>query len=238
MRYDNLKAAVFDYGATLDTNGVHWYNIFCDEYLRVFPNLKDEDLRNAYVYGERMLAKQRMVKPEDTFLQVLEKKISLQTDFLMENGILSNVSAETKKRLCDNCYAVPVGCTQKAQSLLQRLATKYRIALISNFYGNIETVLSEFGLRNYFELIVESASVGYSKPDKRLYEHCLKGLGLKAQECLMIGDSYPKDIIPAKQLGFHTVWLKGRAWQQGEIVNASAADETIDDLQQIGRLLD
>ena len=118
MRYDNLKAVVFDYGATLDTNGVHWYNIFRDEYLSEFPKLKDEDLRNAYVYGERMLAKQRMVSSNDTFLQVLEKKIRLQADFLTENGILEDISAETLKHLVDNCYSVPVSCTRTRSILL------------------------------------------------------------------------------------------------------------------------
>lgn len=236
MRYDKLKAVVFDYGATLDTNGVHWYNIFCDQYQKEFPNLKDEDLRNAYVYGERMLAKQRMVATDDTFLQLLEKKIRLQADFLVENAILKDVPAENLKRLCDNCYSVPLSCTRKAQGLLQTLGQKYRIALISNFYGNVETVLREFGLRDYFELVVESASVGYSKPDKRLYEYCLKCLDLKAEECLMIGDSYPKDIVPAKKLGFHTIWLKGRGWQKEENSDAPSADEIINDLQQVGEL--
>lgn len=237
MRYDNLKAVVFDYGATLDTNGVHWYNIFRDEYLMEFPKLKDEDLRNAYVYGERMLAKQRMVSSNDTFLQVLEKKIRLQADFLTENGILEDISAETLKHLVDNCYSVPVSCTRKAQGILRELAMKYRIALISNFYGNVEAVLREFGLRDYFELVVESASVGYSKPDKRLYEYCLEHLGLKGEECLMIGDSYPKDIVPAKKLGFSTIWLKGRGWQKEDGSDASSADEIISDLQQVGELL-
>ena len=114
---------------------------------------------------------------------------------------------------------------------------KYRIALISNFYGNVEAVLSEFGLRGYFELVVESASVGYSKPDKRLYEYCLEHLGLKGEECLMIGDSYPKDIVPAKKLGFRTIWLKGRGWQKEDGSDASSADEIINDLQQVGELL-
>ena len=33
----NLKAFVFDFGATLDTGGIHWYNVFFDQYTKEFP---------------------------------------------------------------------------------------------------------------------------------------------------------------------------------------------------------
>ena len=38
----NLKAFVFDFGATLDTGGIHWYNVFFDQYTKEFPYLSDK----------------------------------------------------------------------------------------------------------------------------------------------------------------------------------------------------
>jgi putative hydrolase of the HAD superfamily len=36
----------------------------------------------------------------------------------------------------------------------------------------------------------------------------LKKMNLKAEDCLMIGDSLKRDIAPAKKLGFKTVFAK------------------------------
>ena len=67
----NLKAFVFDFGATLDTGGIHWYNVFFDQYTKEFPYLSDKIFREAYVYAERNLSKKYLVKPTDTFKDTL-----------------------------------------------------------------------------------------------------------------------------------------------------------------------
>lgn len=232
MRFEAVKAVVFDYGATLDTNGVHWYHIFASEWSKLFPSLTDEAMREAYVYAERSLAAKKLVARTDTFHRVLVKKINLQAEYLIEKGVLASVCAKQREDLTEDCYSVPLACTAKAKEVLDVLSVRFRLALISNFYGNILTVLDEFGLRSYFENITESASVGLSKPDPKLYEHCLDCLQLKGEECVMVGDSYPKDIVPAKKLGFHTVWLRGKGWQE-EKRECSMADEVILSLQEL-----
>lgn len=49
--------------------------------------------------------------------------------------------------------------------VLDTLQPKYKLVLVSNFYGNIETILKDFRLE-YFEQIVESAVVGVRKPTR------------------------------------------------------------------------
>lgn len=232
MKFEAIKAVVFDYGATLDTNGVHWYHIFASEWTKHFPTLADEALREAYVYAERSLAAKKLVAKTDTFHLVLQKKIDLQAEYLIEKGLLASVGAKQRENLVEGCYSVPLTCTAKAKEVLDKLGSRFRLALISNFYGNILSVLDEFGLKSYFEAITESASVGLSKPDPKLYEHCLDCLQLKGEECVMVGDSYPKDIVPAKKLGFHTVWLKGKGWQE-EKRECPMADEVILSLEEL-----
>ncbi len=44
--------------------------------------------------------------------------------------------------------------------VLKELSEKYPLVLVSNFYGNVETVLKDFGIDTYFKEIIESAVVG------------------------------------------------------------------------------
>ena len=87
---------------------------------------------------------------------------------------------------------------------------------VSNFYGNVSAVLEDFDLLKYFNRIIESAVVGVRKPDPAIFALGVEALGLPAQNVLVIGDSYKKDILPALSLGCHVAWLKGKGWTADE----------------------
>lgn len=105
---------------------------------------------------------------------------------------------------------------EEARPILDRLAGSYPMVLVSNFYGNIESVLSDFNLLGYFRSIIESAVVGVRKPDPRIFSLGVEALGLKPSEVLVVGDSYKKDIVPAESIGCKVAWLKGKGWTADE----------------------
>ncbi len=90
------------------------------------------------------------------------------------------------------------------------------MVLVSNFYGNVEAVLTDFDLRRYFKAIIESAVVGVRKPDPQIFRLGVEALGMKPENVLVVGDSYKKDIIPAETIGCRTAWLKGKGWTEDE----------------------
>ena len=53
-------------------------------------------------------------------------------------------------------------------------------------------------------LLVTSEEVGIEKPDKLIFQHALKKIGLTPDEVIMIGDSYSKDIVGAENIGIKT----------------------------------
>ena len=69
--------------------------------------------------------------------------------------------------------------------------------------------LRSFGLSSYFEAVTESAVVGVRKPDSQIFNIAVKSMEVRSENVVVIGDSYTKDILPAHELGCHTVWLKG-----------------------------
>ena len=88
--------------------------------------------------------------------------------------------------------------------------------LVSNFYGNIDEVLRDYGIRHLFKGIIESAVVGVRKPNPTLFRLGVDALELEPHEVLVVGDSLRKDIEPAEKLGCHVLWLKGKGWTADE----------------------
>jgi putative hydrolase of the HAD superfamily len=88
--------------------------------------------------------------------------------------------------------------------------------LVSNFYGNVESVLRDMDIRQYFQGVIESAVVGVRKPDARIFMLGVVALGLKPEEVLVVGDSFRKDIEPSLSIGCKVAWLKGKGWTAEE----------------------
>uniref|UniRef100_UPI0025B5003E HAD family hydrolase n=1 Tax=Muribaculum intestinale TaxID=1796646 RepID=UPI0025B5003E len=90
------------------------------------------------------------------------------------------------------------------------------MVLVSTFYGNVQAVLADFNLLQYFESIIESAVVGVRKPDPQIFRLGVDALGMKPEEVLVVGDSYKKDIVPAETIGCRVAWIKGKGWTAEE----------------------
>ena len=126
--------------------------------------------------------------------------------------------------VADYCYKYVLEILKVSRPVIARLAEMYPLVLVSNFYGNIETILADFDLQ-YFKHIVESAVVGIRKPDPRIFQLGVDALRkvtgksdkeLPASNILVVGDSFSKDIVPANEIGCKTVWIKGVGWGNEE----------------------
>ena len=53
-----IKGIIFDYGGTLDSRGVHWSEVLWNGYQQAGVPIDKETFRNAYVEGERALARE------------------------------------------------------------------------------------------------------------------------------------------------------------------------------------
>lgn len=238
MKLNNIKGILFDYGATIDTNGTHWAEVLWDAYEKTNVPIEKRIFREAYVYGERYLALHPVIESSDNFLFVLLKKTEIQLKYLCENNFLSketDIKAYSGK-ISRLCYDFVKKTISNALPTLDYLYAKYPLVLVSNFYGNVETVLEDFGLKKYFKDIVESAVVGVRKPDPEIFAIGVERLEIPSQQTVVVGDSYTKDIIPASKAGCKTIWIKGKAWEEKEIDNP-IADRIITDFVQLSEIL-
>ena len=226
-----IKGYIFDYGGTLDTGGQHWGKVIWHAYERQQVPVSEEAFRDAYVHAERTLGKNPIIQPDFTFYKTIETKIRIQLEYLQEKNDVSSVSSYLKP-LTDSLYEATVKETAKSREVLLQLKQQYPMVLVSNFYGNIATVLKEFKLDGIFDTIIESAVVGVRKPDPQIFTLGVEALGMRPDEVVVVGDSMDKDIIPAGKAGCHTVWFKGEGWTD-DPVDESPAGKVITDLTQL-----
>ena len=231
----DIQGVIFDYGGTIDTNSRHWAEVLWEKYKELQVPVDKPVFREAYVHGERTLARQPLVKREDNFYDVLRIKTRVQMDWLVENGILPREKAVAENyasRIADACYAYVLEVLKRTRPVVKTLSEHYKLVLVSNFYGNIQAVLKDFGLDGFFSRIVESSVVGVRKPDPAIYRLGVEAMGLPAGQVLVVGDSFSKDVVPAKKVGCKVAWLKGEGWGNEEI-DDSLPDVVITDLPDL-----
>ena len=219
---------IFDYGGTLDTGGQHWGQVLWHAYERHQVPVTEVQFRKAYVYAERTLGRNPVIRPDFTFRQTLETKLRLQQEYLkVENE-------KYWQTILDDLYERTKTMTAQSREVLLQLKDHgLPMVLVSNFYGNMHTVLHEFGFDGLFHKVIESAVVGIRKPDPRIFLLGVEALGLKPEEVTVVGDSLDKDIMPAHEAGCQTIWLRGEGWTSASHNGDCPYCETINALDEI-----
>jgi FMN phosphatase YigB (HAD superfamily) len=67
--------------------------------------------------------------------------------------------------------------------------------------------LKTLGLLEYVDVLVTSEEVGVEKPSAQMFQTILRKMKLTAEEVLMVGDNYEKDIEGAKNLNILGYWF-------------------------------
>lgn len=230
-----IKGLLFDYGGTLDTNGRHWASVIWETYQRVQVPISKPDFAKAFVYGERMLGKHQLVKPHHSFLDVMMLKLEQQFDYLeMADKQLNRRCIQDIALICED---VARNTVHLSEVVLSKLQPVYRMVIVSNFYGNLRYILDDFNILHYFHAVVESAEVGVRKPDPQIYRMGVDALGYPAASCVVIGDSYGKDMIPGATIGCKNVWLNVAGWDDSGIDEYDIVDAEINSLTKLSGVL-
>ncbi len=220
-----MKAILFDFGGTIDTDGVHWSEKFSELYARFAPDVPNVDVERAFVESEKMLLADPGVA-QLTFEATLARQWRIQFELLKMPA-----SGSLFEEMSRTCYDDVRRTIARAKETLDLLAPRYRLGVVSNFTGNLEIVCREFGLEKLFSVAIDSTVVGIRKPDPAIFALALERLRLPAAMATVVGDSYDRDIVPGKKLGCSTVWLRGKSWNTPP--STTAADRTIQKFSEI-----
>jgi putative hydrolase of the HAD superfamily len=110
-----------------------------------------------------------------------------------------------------------------------------KLAVVSNFTHTLPTILDQLGITSYFDAILYSWKAGFAKPDARMYGAALRAVGLRAEETVMVGDSYETDVEGPLKCGIRGILLaRNRRAIDGGIASKV---ETVSTLLDLPRLL-
>ena len=96
----------------------------------------------------------------------------------------------------------------QAANCLAELHKKYKIGVIANQIPGTADRMKSYGLYPYLDLIIASAEEGVEKPDLRIFEIAFERAKCRPENAVMIGDRIDNDIVPAKQKGMITIWIR------------------------------
>lgn len=96
-------------------------------------------------------------------------------------------------------------------ALIDDLRQTHRVAMLSNATDVLEERLSQtYGVADRFEQILNSARLGWAKPDPRVFAELCQRLQLKPEEIVFVDDR-AENIVAAAAHGLHVAWFVGPA---------------------------
>ena len=200
-------AVLFDFGGTLDATGVAWKERFLQLYRDAGVKIAAERFEPIfYAVDDALVGAVPTTLPlrdvVERLVQSLTQALGLR-DLTLAETIATQFLAATFEQLSINT------------AVLRALSRRYRLGVVSNFYGNLATVCHEAGLSPFLTVVVDSACVGYAKPDPRIFFTALAELRVDPAQALFVGDSLGRDMAGARAIGMPHVWLSAKT-PQGE----------------------
>ncbi len=143
------------------------------------------------------------------------------TDYLRELVLVAGVPEDERPRAVDALTGVlvtPTWCQPvpgSREALRSLAAAGLRLSVTSNSDGNVADHLrrhewvqvGDHGPGVPVEVITDSGNVGVGKPDPRVFQATIDGLGLPPERILHVGDSVHFDVAGAAAVGMQSVHM-------------------------------
>ncbi len=233
-----MRAILFDFGGTLDFPR-HWLDRFTTHYQAAGLELDRADLEPAFTFATRRAYGNSASLRDFNLSQLVAFLVNAQFQvlqfahkFRQQLPASENALDRLRRQICDSFVAESVIGLGKTRLLLAALSCSFRIAIVSNFYGNLHRIVADAGLSPLISVITDSGLLGFHKPDPRIFAASLSSLGVEARRAVMVGDSLTKDCAPARKMGMKTIWLRHRE-THGYQPPAELVDVTIDSLEEL-----
>ena len=194
---------LLDYGGTLDGDAQHWFDHFVRLYAESGAPFSHAAIKAAFYAADTALPRLPAIATYG-LEPMVRAHVALQMEQLRPED--PTLGATVIARFVADTRAA----WERNRPMLGRLATRFRLGVVSNSYGNMPALLRDAALAP-FEVVLDSALVGIAKPDPALYARAAADLRLPADAILHVGDSWERDVVPARAVGMHAAWLAGGA---------------------------
>lgn len=208
----NIKAIFFDLDGTLRFHNPPSREIFADEAVRQGVVITATDRLLAarwehYYFG----GSEEVYADSEAFPERKAFWVNYSRRCLMKLG----ATAEQAERLAPLLHeymnennhpedALMPGVLEALKALKE---TGIILAVVSNRDEPFQEYLQKLGLAEYFDFSLAAGEVKSWKPDKVIFEHALRMVGLQAHEVIYIGDNYYADVLGARNAGIQPILI-------------------------------
>ena len=204
-----VRAVMFDFGSTLVEDDKFDYFGSLRKAHKVLENAgiapPFEEFKRVYLQVREELLSNADFREHTYMFRLAETLKRLGYEVTESDKRLREATDVFLYALVDSLYMKPF-----VPHVLEELHKRYKLAVVSNL-GIPEVLpisLDRFGIKEYFDAILASGSVGYRKPSPVIFKEALRALDATPEETVFVGDSIYHDVKGAKMVDMKTVWLK------------------------------
>lgn len=200
-----VETLLFDFGGTLDADGVAWKERFYACYRAEGLDMTAEAFAPVFYAADDPLIG---VLPVDADLSDTAYRLAANfEDELARRFGGAQSDARRGRRVAAHFLRDASAALTRNRALLAALAKRYRLGVVANFYGNLEAVCRGAGLASLFSAIIDSTRVGAEKPSEAIFRAALEPLQAAPEKTLLIGDSLRRDREGARRMRMGFVWI-------------------------------
>jgi HAD superfamily hydrolase (TIGR01662 family) len=151
-------------------------------------------------------------------------------DFAAER-VAKEAAGLNSRRRPEDLYPDAAPCIEQLAEL------GYRVALAGNQPVSIEAMLGELALP--VEFIASSERWGVAKPSPAFFARIVEEAGISAERIAYVGDRVDNDVVPARQAGMFSVFIRRGPWGylQASWPEADQADARIESFMELAAVV-
>jgi putative hydrolase of the HAD superfamily len=203
-----IETVLFDFGGTLDSDGVAWKERFHTLYRSQGLDLSADAFAPAFYAADDALvgALASTTGLEETIDALTT---NLEAELARRGGGTGHAEIDRARgqRVASRFLSEMSFAFARNRPVLEALSERYRLGVVSNFYGNLEAVCESSGLGRLFGVMADSQRVGAEKPEPAIFQAALAELQAKPETTIMVGDSLRRDYEGARRCGMGFIWI-------------------------------
>ena len=233
-----IKAILFDFGGTLDSDGTDWFTrlykavtervgyIEPDEFQRYAdkaacdicllddtPRLSMDGIVHRLCEHIHALMNGKNACVTNPSCRACRNRDNLQCQQSVETSNSWSVQEVAEEFLAESRKFI-----ERNHLVLRKLQERFRLGCISNNWGNTAGWCRQFRLDQFFETMIDSTVVCAVKPDQRIFQAAMDEMKLPPQACAYVGDRYDCDVLGARGAGLTPVWITdGRSGNDNDL---------------------
>ena len=205
-----IETLLFDFGGTLDADGVAWKERFYALYRTEGLEMTAEAFAPAFFAADDPLvgALPRTAGLSET-VHALAANLEAQLARRRAGPgtAKERIDGDRGRRVASRFLSDMSAIFARNRPILEALGEHCRLGVVSNFYGNLEAVCWSSGLAPLFAVMTDSCRVGAEKPDPAIFRAALEALHAAPETTVFVGNSLRRDCEGARRAGMGFVWI-------------------------------